>query len=58
MFNLTGIKGRLLTGEEKIADCININTDFDSVHKNLEKVREKSYEYLRVALEDEGSTDL
>lgn len=58
LFNLTGIKGRLLNGEEKIADCININTDFDSVHKNLEKVREKSYEYLRVALEDEGSTDL
>jgi len=35
-----------------------INTDFDMVHKRIEFVREKSYEYLRAALEDEGSTDL
>jgi len=58
LFHITGIKDRILTGNEEISKCINISTDFDMVHKRIEFVREKSYEYLRAALEDEGSTDL
>lgn len=58
LFHLTGINGRLLTGDEKIQDCLKIETDFDAVHKRLELVRQESYAYLKRALKDEGSTDL
>lgn len=58
LFNMAGITGRLLTGEENIVDCLKIETDFESVHKKLEGIRQKSYEYLLAALKDEGSTDL
>lgn len=58
LFNMTGIKGRLLAGDESIADCLKIETDFDEVHKQLKVIREESYSYLRRALNDEGSTDL
>lgn len=58
LFNMTGITGRLLTGSEKISDCLIINTDFEVVHKKLAKIRQKSYDYLTAALKDEGSTDL
>lgn len=58
LFNLTGITGRLLNGSEKISDCLIINTDFEVVHKKLDKIRQKSYEYITAALKDEGSTDL
>lgn len=58
LFNMAGITGRLLTGEENIVDCLKIETDFESVHKKLEGIRQKSYEYLLTALKDEGSTDL
>lgn len=55
---MAGITGRLLTGEENIANCLKIETDFESVHKKLEGIRQKSYQYLLSALKDEGSTDL
>ena len=55
---MAGVTDRLLTGEENIANCLKIETDFDSVHKKLEEIRQKSYEYLLAALKDEGSTDL
>ena len=58
LFHMTGIYGRLLTGSENVADCLKINTDFEKVHKHLEEIREKSYFYLKTALNDEGSTDL
>lgn len=58
LFHLAGIKGRLLAGDEKIQDCLRLDTDFDDVHKKLELVRAKSYTYLERALKDEGSTDL
>lgn len=58
LFHMAGITGRLLTGNENIADCVKIETDFGSVHKKLEEIRQKSYEYLLTALKDEGSTDL
>lgn len=58
LFKITGIEGRLLTGDEKIEDCLNIKTDFDAAHEKLVGARQQSYEYLKVALQDEGSTDL
>lgn len=58
LLHMTGISGRLMTGMENIEDCLKIKTDFDAVHEKLEEVREKSYGYLKTALNDEGSTDL
>ena len=58
LFKITGIEGRLLTGDEKIEDCLNIKTDFDAAHEKLVGARQQSYEYLKAALQDEGSTDL
>lgn len=58
LFNLAGIHGRLLTGNEKIEDCLKIDTDFDEVYEKLKIVRQRSYEYLQAALKDRGSTDL
>ena len=57
LFHSTGISGRLLTGNEKIRDCLKIDTNFDLVHKKLQLFREESYNYLKTALQDEGSTD-
>ena len=50
LFEQLGIKGRLLNGDEDVKECIKIKTDYDMVDKNLEKIREFSYEYLRKAL--------
>lgn len=58
LFKITGIEGRLLTGDEEIEDCLNIKTDFDAAHKKLAGARQQSYEYLKAALQDERSTDL
>ncbi len=58
LFDLSGITGRLLTGNERIEDCLEIKTDFEAVHKKLEGIRQESYAYLTAALTDEGSTDL
>lgn len=58
LFHMAGITGRLLTGEENITNCLKIEIDFESVHKKLEGIRQKSYEYLLAALKDERSTDL
>lgn len=58
LFSMSGISGRMLSGNENISDCLNIEVDFDVVHENLEKIRQKSYDYLINALKDEGSTDL
>lgn len=57
LFNLAGITGRLMTGDEDIQKCLAIETDFEQVHRSLEKVRKQSYEYLINSLEDEDSTD-
>lgn len=58
LFCIAGISDRMMTGNEAIKDCLQISTDFETVHKNLEQVRQRSYEYLREALNDKGSTDL
>ena len=38
-------------------ECLKENVDYERVHRNLEKIREQSYNYLRKALEDKESTD-
>lgn len=58
LFEMVGVVGRLLSGEENISSCLEIETDFEDVHKKIEGIRRKSYEYLVAALKDEGSTDL
>ena len=58
LFHLTGISGRLLTGNEEIRDCLKIDTNYELVHKKLQLIREESYNYLKTALQDERSTDL
>lgn len=58
LFNLAGVKGRVLNGDEDIQTCLDMNIDYEKVHKNLQMIREESYQYLITALKDEGSTDL
>lgn len=58
LFNLTGIKERLLTGDEDITSVISLETNWKNVHERLKQNREKSYQYLTAALEDERGTDL
>lgn len=58
LFHIAGISGRMMTGNEKVQDCIKMETDFEAVHKKLETMRKKSYDYLEAALKDERSTDL
>ena len=58
LFNLAGVKGRVLNGDEDVQKCLDMNIDYEKVQKNLQKIREESYQYLITALKDEGSTDL
>lgn len=58
LFSSVDITERLMHGNEDISDCLNIKTDYDKVYEKLTSVRQQSYEYLKRALEDEGSTDL
>lgn len=57
LFNLAGITGKIKTGDENINECLKENVDYEVVHKNLQKIREESYDYLKKALEDKESTD-
>ena len=57
LFDLTGIEGRLLVGNENILDVLKVKTDYRKVYEKLKKNREISYQYLNDALEDKGSTD-
>lgn len=58
LMNITGINGRILVGNEKICDVISSTIEYKSVLKQLEKIRKKSYEYLKTALNDKKDTDL
>lgn len=58
LFEITGIKNRLMSGSEDVSECLKIYTDYDLVQKRLEKVRQESYRYLELALKDERNTDL
>ena len=58
LFRLAGVSGRILDGTEDIQKCLNMEINYDSVHRNFTKIREESYQYLQKALEDKESTDL
>ncbi len=58
LFSVAGVSGRLMTGDEDIAECLQRKIDYSAVKKNLNTLREKSYRYLEAALSDERSTDL
>lgn len=58
LFKLAGITGKVKNGDENINECIKETVDYEEVHKNLEKIRKESYDYLKKALEDKENTDL
>lgn len=58
LFNLTGIEGRLMNGDENIEQCIAMEIDFDTAQAKLAALRKESYDYLQDALLDERGTDL
>lgn len=57
LFAMTGISGRMMNGSENVKDCMHMSIDYDAVYKKLEKVKQKSYDYLTAALQDEINTD-
>lgn len=46
-----GVPDRLLKGTENIDECLRMETDFGTVHKNIEVLREKSIKMLGSALQ-------
>lgn len=58
LFNLCGITGRILAGNENINECLKLPINYDDVHNRLKKLREYSYKYLIDSLNNERSTDL
>lgn len=58
LFNITGINGRLLGGDEEISEVLKNTIDYDLVHEKLKINREKSFQYLKDSIEDQRSTDL
>lgn len=53
LFKLTGINGRLISGNEDMKECVERSIDYDEVHKRLEILRDQSYQYIEAALQDE-----
>ncbi len=58
LFHITGITGRLISGDEDISEVTARKTDFAMAHQKLAEIRQKSYDYLETALKDCGGTDL
>ena len=50
LLNIVGLKERMLDGDEDVAQCMEMNIDYDIVDKKLEEFREESKEFLRGAL--------
>jgi len=46
LFNLTGISGRIMKGDENVRDCFNMEIDYEEAYKRLDKLREDSYAFL------------
>lgn len=51
LFNLTGISGRIMKGDENIRECLNMEIDYDEAYKRLDKLREDSYDFLAKSLD-------
>ena len=58
LFNIAGVKDRILAGDEEPRECLTRCIDYETVQKNLGNIREQSYGYLKAALADERNTDL
>ena len=58
LFNLTGINGRIMAGDENIDDCLKLEIEWNTVFQNLQTIREESYHYLLTAIKDEENTDI
>ena len=52
LFSWTGIKNRLLEGDEVIVDSMLIPIDYSEVDDRIEKMRKESKEFLELALKD------
>lgn len=57
LLGMLGLKERLITGDEDIADLLGMKIDFDNVDKNIASARARSLDYLTVALGEEIKTD-
>lgn len=53
LMQLSGITGRLITGDENVRDCLDREIDYKAVHENLARERAAGREYLRLALESD-----
>lgn len=58
LFNIAGISGHIMNGNEVLERCLSLKIDYEEVHRKLDGVRKYSYDYLLTALENERSTDL
>lgn len=58
LFKMSGITGRLMTGNENVEQCLHIETDYEAAHTRLAEIRQTSYDYLQRALLDKETTDL
>ena len=58
LFNMTGVEGRILSGDEDIKECLDRKIDYQIVRENIDRIRKQSYEYLINSLQDERNTDL
>lgn len=52
LFNMTGIKDRLIVGNENIKEILTIKTDYSIVRERLKQKIEESYKYLTAALKN------
>lgn len=51
LFNMLGIKDRMLTGNEDVKDCISRDLDYIDIHNRLNEFVKESKDYLKNALE-------
>lgn len=58
IFNIPGLGGRLILGDEDIETLLKIKTDYSLVKEHIKKNKEESFKYLITALENQRSTDL
>lgn len=50
LFEITGITGRKIHGNESVTECMEREIDYDAVHQKLEALRATSKKYLQDAL--------
>lgn len=52
LFNLTGITGRIMRGDENVKNCVQSPIDYSDIDERLYLIRKEGYAYLKFALED------